>query len=39
MQAITDSIRIDGSKQYYRFYERDVREAPWRAVTVDLAKA
>lgn len=39
MQAITDSIRIDGSKLYYRFYERDVREAPWRAVTVDLAKA
>lgn len=39
MQAITDSIRIDGSKQYYRFYERDTAESPWRAVTVDLAKA
>ena len=23
MQAITDSIRIDGSKLYYRFYERE----------------
>lgn len=39
MQAITDSIRIDGSKLYYRFYERETAESPWRAVTVDLAKA
>ena len=39
MQAITDSIRIDGSKLYYRFYERNTAESPWRAVTVDLAKA
>ena len=39
MQAITDSIRIDGSKQYYRFYERETPKSAWKAVTVDLAKA
>lgn len=39
MQAITDSIRVEGSKLYYRFYERDTPEAAWQAVTVDLAKA
>lgn len=39
MQAITDSIRVDGSKLYYRFYKRDTPEQQWQAVTVDLAKA
>lgn len=39
MQAIRDAIRIVGSKQYFRFYERDAQNAPWRAVTIDLAKA
>jgi len=36
---ITDSIRVEGSKSYYRFYERDTPSDAWRAVTVDLAKA
>lgn len=39
MQAITDSIRVLGSRQYVRFYKRTSAEAPWRAVIVDLAAA
>lgn len=39
MQAITDSIRIIGSQKYIRFYRRRSIEAPWQAVTVDLASA
>ena len=35
--AITDSIRVTGSKTYVRFYRRPSPEAPWRAVTIDLA--
>jgi hypothetical protein len=39
MDAIRDAMRITGSKQYIRFYERDRVTDPWRAVTIDLAKA
>jgi hypothetical protein len=39
MQAIRDAIRVVGSKTYVRCYERDSFDAPWRAVTIDLAKA
>lgn len=39
MQAITDSIRVLGSRQYIRFYRRTTPEAAWQAVTVDLASA
>ena len=39
MQAITDSIRVVGSRQYIRFYRRASAEAAWQAVTVDLASA
>ena len=39
MNAIRDAIRIVGSKEYVRFYERDTPQDRWRAVTVDLAKA
>lgn len=39
MQAITDSIRVLGSRQYIRFYQRPTPEAAWQAVTVDLASA
>lgn len=39
MQAITDSIRIVGSRQYIRFYRRSSPQGPWEAVTIDLAAA
>lgn len=37
--AIRDAMRIVGSREYVRFYERDRPKGQWRAVTVDLAKA
>ncbi|WP_263340398.1 DUF3164 family protein [Albidovulum salinarum] len=39
MQAIRDAMRVVGSKSYVRFYRRDAADAPWAAVTIDLAKA
>lgn len=39
MRAIRDAMRVTGSKEYVRFYERANREASWRAVTIDLSKA
>lgn len=37
MQALTDSIRTLGSKQYIRFYERDSPHGEWRSIKIDLA--
>lgn len=39
MQAIRDAMRVVGSKSYVRFYRRPTADAPWEAVTIDLAKA
>lgn len=39
MQAISDAERAVGSRTYMRFYQRDHGEAPWEAITIDLAKA
>ncbi|SOC41616.1 uncharacterized protein DUF3164 [Rhizobium subbaraonis] len=39
MDAIRDSIRVTGSKEYLRFYHRLSIETPWTAITIDLAKA
>ncbi len=39
MAAIRDAMRIVGSKTYVRCYIRDHHDAPWQAVTIDLAKA
>lgn len=39
MQAIRDAMRVVGSKTYVRSYQRASYDAPWQAVTVDLAKA
>lgn len=39
MQAIRDAMRVVGSKSYVRFYRRATADAPWEAVTIDLAKA
>lgn len=39
MDAIRNSIRITGSKEYVRFYRRASILDSWQAVTIDLAKA
>lgn len=39
MAAVHDAIRITGSKQYFRFYERQDAAGRWQAVTIDLAQA
>ncbi|MEL6503463.1 MAG: DUF3164 family protein [Pseudomonadota bacterium] len=39
MEAVRDSIRITGSKEYVRFYRRETQTSRWEAVTIDLAKA
>lgn len=39
MRAIRDAIRVVGSKTYVRCYQRAGFDAPWQAVTIDLAKA
>lgn len=39
MRAIRDAMRVTGSKEYVRFYERASLEAAWNAVTIDLSKA
>ncbi|NNG04752.1 MAG: DUF3164 family protein [Inquilinus sp.] len=37
MQAIADSIRVVGSKQYIRIYSRPAADAKWQLVPLDLA--
>lgn len=39
MDAIRDSIRVIGSRQYMRFYQRPTPEAGWQAITLDIAAA
>jgi hypothetical protein len=39
MEAIRDAMRVTGSKEYVRFYERRRITDGWQAVTIDLAKA
>lgn len=39
MEAIRDAMRVTGSKEYVRFYERKRITDGWQAVTIDLAKA
>lgn len=38
MQALRESVRIEGSKSYIRFHERDAT-GRWTAITIDLASA
>lgn len=38
MEAIRDAMRVVGSKTYVRCYRRDNFDAPWQAVSIDLAK-
>ncbi|OKP69630.1 sulfate transporter [Ensifer adhaerens] len=39
MQAISDAVRVIGSKEYLRFYRRKTQQADWQAITINLAKA
>lgn len=39
VQAINDSIRIQGSKTYIRFYRRNSPTESWKNVTIDIASA
>lgn len=39
MQAISDSIRIDATKAYIRFHERNRPEDDFRQVPLDIARA
>lgn len=39
MAAITDSIRVEGSKTYVRFYRRSSPQDRWQPITIDLAAA
>ncbi|WP_425091982.1 DUF3164 family protein [Tropicimonas sp. S265A] len=39
MRAIRDAMRVVATKTYVRFYRRPVQDAPWEAVTIDMAKA
>ncbi len=39
MEAIRDAMRVVGSKTYVRCYRRTGHDAPWEAITIDLAKA
>jgi hypothetical protein len=38
MEAVRDAMRVTGSKEYVRFYERPNPNAGWVPVTIDLAK-
>lgn len=39
MEAIRASIRVTGSKEYVRFYQRSSLDEGWQAITIDLSKA
>ncbi len=39
MRAIRDAMRVTGSKEYVRFYQRATPTDSWKAITIDLAKA
>lgn len=39
MTALKDSIRVDGTKEYVRFYQRNSPRDAWINVTIDLAAA
>lgn len=39
MRAIRDAIRVEGTQTYVRAYRRPNADAPWAAVSVDIAKA
>lgn len=39
MEALSDAIRVIGSREYARFYKRSSPRGRWQAITIDLASA
>ncbi|PZO04874.1 MAG: sulfate transporter [Alphaproteobacteria bacterium] len=39
MKAIKESIRVEGTREYVRFYRRATARDAWKAVTIDVASA
>lgn len=39
MEALSDAIRVIGSKQYVRFYRRNGTQGRWEPISIDLAAA
>ena len=39
VKAIREAMRIIGSRQYIRFYQRKTQQDRWEPITIDLAKA
>lgn len=39
MEALGDAIRVVGSREYVRFYQRSDPRGRWEAITIDLASA
>ena len=39
VKAIREAIRVIGSKEYIRFYQRKTQQDRWEPITIDLAKA
>jgi len=39
ISALNDSIRVQGSREYVRFYKRPSPRDKWTAITIDLASA
>jgi len=39
MEALSDAIRVIGSREYCRFYKRDNSRGKWQPITIDLASA
>ena len=37
MNAIRESMRVVGSREYARFYQRPVPDGQWRAISIDIA--
>lgn len=39
MEAVRESVRVEGTKEYIRFHRRETPTSAWEAVTIDLAAA
>lgn len=39
MEALSDAIRVVGTREYLRFYQRRSPRDPWEAVSIDIASA
>lgn len=39
MRAISESLKVVGTTEFVRFYERDTPKGKWEAISLDIAKA